>query len=67
MGLVADNPMGKFFILSTSFGTVPLTVDGGDVETSVSLSTSPTNEPNASSLCSQTIQSLFLFCKYHIW
>lgn len=40
MGLVADNPMGEIVILSTGFGTVPVIVDGGDAQRSVSVSTS---------------------------
>lgn len=43
---------------------VPLIVDGGDAQRSVTLSISPTKELHASS-CPQTIQSLFPYCKYH--
>ena len=41
-GLVADKPTGKILILSTGFGAVALIVEGGYVQRSVPLSTSPT-------------------------
>lgn len=52
---------GKMSILFIGFETVPLIVDGGDVQRSVLLSTSLTNEPNASSYVPKPFRAYFYF------